>query len=435
MEENKIVCSYCGQLVDANKTRVIDSIIPDFIVCDECFEDEYHKCNNCGKYFTEDDLSYHDDDHCLCEECASEYRVCDECGELVNASEMVDIDNGSMSVCESCADEIFYRCDDCGNYFSYTNLAYNIGNITLCECCGIDYLICSECDSVIHENYAYYDGDDNVFCQSCYEDRDSEVIQEYSYKPRPIFYQTAEESADEGYGLELEVDDGDSPNEAAQEVQDAGGDVIYIKHDGSLSNGFEIVTHPCSLAYHMQEMKWESITKAAERNGFKSHDTDTCGLHVHASRSLFGEEECSQDLAIAKVIILINKFWESHVVPFSRRDVSNLNRWAGKLDCDIKENDTDDDIIYKTKDKASRTRYVAVNLNNRNTVEFRIFRGVLKRDTIIATIQWVDVLIKYSKEASLKDVQVVKWEQIFGNSQYSELSAYLEEIGGKKLCA
>lgn len=33
----------------------------------------------------------------------------------------------------------------------------------------------------------------------------------------------------------------------------------YCKHDGSLDDGFEIVTHPMSLEYQLHEMSWDEV--------------------------------------------------------------------------------------------------------------------------------------------------------------------------------
>jgi len=33
----------------------------------------------------------------------------------------------------------------------------------------------------------------------------------------------------------------------------------YCKHDGSLNDGFEIVTHPMTLDYHLHRMPWEEL--------------------------------------------------------------------------------------------------------------------------------------------------------------------------------
>ncbi len=64
-----------------------------------------------------------------------------------------------------------------------------------------------------------------------------------------------------------------------------------------------------------------------------------------------------------------------------------------------------------------------------HTVEFRIFRGTLKRDTIVASIQWIDVLIKYCRSTPLKDLFNVNWNDIFRNTGHSELTEYLKQRG------
>ena len=38
---------------------------------------------------------------------------------------------------------------------------------------------------------------------------------------------------------------------------------LYCKHDGSLSNGFELVAHPMSLEYHQEEMPWPEVLRTA----------------------------------------------------------------------------------------------------------------------------------------------------------------------------
>ena len=46
-------------------------------------------------------------------------------------------------------------------------------------------------------------------------------------------------------------------------------------------------------------------------------------------------------------------------------------------------------ILEKAK-SGCNGRYVAVNLNNYHTIEFRLFRGTLKYNTFIATLQMVN---------------------------------------------
>ena len=39
-------------------------------------------------------------------------------------------------------------------------------------------------------------------------------------------------------------------------IANRDGAHAYCKHDGSLEEGFEIVTHPMSLDYHLTKMPW-----------------------------------------------------------------------------------------------------------------------------------------------------------------------------------
>jgi len=133
-----------------------------------------------------------------------------------------------------------------------------------------------------------------------------------------------------------------------------------------------------------------------------------------------------QDLTIAKIILLIDRWYDSHIVRFARRDINKMRQWADKPNADIRPEDCDFDAVNKSK-KTADSRYKAVNLCNRKTVEFRFFRGTLKRDTIIASIQWVDTIIKYCCRTPLKDLFGTTWDNIFGNTGYKELTDYLKQ--------
>ncbi len=76
-----------------------------------------------------------------------------------------------------------------------------------------------------------------------------------------------------------------------------------------------------------------------------------------------------------------------------------------------------------------RGRYVAVNLQNSETVEFRLFNGSLKLNTIYATLQFVSNLCLYAKNKSMDDVLASQWNDICNYQKYDELTAYLNERG------
>ncbi len=378
-------------------------------------------CSECGEELQETMYHIRGDDY-ICEDCRNAYYVeCDHCGRLMPEGDLIAVDNNNRFVCDNCIGE-YYTCDHCGEFFSDCYLAVNTVPLTLCDhCYGYHYFTCEDCGEVYHSDEGgYIDG--CCYCYTCADNHRTRILS-YSSKPNPIFFG----GANAGYGLEVEIDDGHDKRDAARDIQAAGGDHIYLKEDGSLSYaGFEIVTHPATLDYHLNRFPWSDICDTALSYGYRSHDTDTCGLHIHASRLLFGDADIEQDLTIAKIILLIDRWYDTKIVNFARRNLSRMRRWADKPNADIKPEDDENSAVHKSK-KTADTRYKAVNLCNYNTVEFRFFRGTLKRDTIIASIQWVDTIIQYCRNTPLKDLFSTTWDNIFGNTDHVELTAYLKQ--------
>lgn len=114
--------------------------------------------------------------------------------------------------------------------------------------------------------------------------------------------------------MELELDHGgECASHAASllSIANREGEYAYIKHDGFLSDGLEVVTHPMSLTHYLHRMPWEQLRREALSRGYVSHQATTCGLHVHISRRAFGETEGKQDAAIARVLYFFEKHWRS----------------------------------------------------------------------------------------------------------------------------
>jgi hypothetical protein len=84
-------------------------------------------------------------------------------------------------------------------------------------------------------------------------------------------------------------------------------------------------------------------------------------------------------------------------------------------------------IIDKIKQFKSRGRYMAVNLENQNTIEFRLFKGTLNFNTFIASLQLVVEISRYAKRTDLKNIPTTKFRDIFISSEFEELKNYLKE--------
>lgn len=346
---------------------------------------------------------------------------------------------GQILPCTATENEDVVRCYDCDDYFyrgdpNFDDYMHTTGDIWVCESCfENNWVLCECCGEMVRTEDAYYsDDNDCYYCESCYENHRVEQFHDYSYKPEPCFHNTDDTTTyhrETPYlGVELEIDCGDK-RKAVEELYDIGDneDLFYMKHDGSLGGpGIEIVTHPCELDYHLEKFPWDEISETAVRNGYKSHNTSTCGLHVHMSRSAFGTNEDLQDLNIAKIIILVDRFWDE-LVKFSRRDYEALRHWAKKPDAKIYSYDNETTAITKAKNSGNRDRYKAVNLTNTNTVEFRLFRGTLKVSTIKATLQLLMNMLNFAKSTALADIQDAKWKQMSQYEEYPELMAYLTE--------
>ena len=130
-----------------------------------------------------------------------------------------------------------------------------------------------------HACYAESDKyEERTYCSDCYGHcARNEAIHDYYYKPAPIFYGDGPRF----FGVELEIDGGGESREKARsllEVCNREGDYCYIKHDGSLEDGLEVVTHPMDLASQLQRMPWGELCRKAAGLGYLSHRSTTCGL-------------------------------------------------------------------------------------------------------------------------------------------------------------
>ena len=201
---------------------------------------------------------------------------------------------GDDALCERCANEETVICSRCGERI-YRDDNAGDENTPLCQpCYDRHYTSCERCGRIIHVDDAYYEDDDEDYplCYNCHTHaRRNKMIEDYYYKPEPLF----RGNGSRYFGVELEIDGAGEDDTSARKIMGIangnGVENLYCKHDGSLDDGFEMVTHPMTLEYHMKEMPWKLILQEAIRLGYTSHQATTCGLHVHVNRNAFGDTE------------------------------------------------------------------------------------------------------------------------------------------------
>ena len=411
-----LICNDEGKLIGLPQNRplkhpetgeVYDIVYGTFFVCSapadsEHFEslpndliEKYSKvfalpslvCTSCGNKFYREQLSPFDGE-LLCPSCLSNQTVyCSCCDRRIWTDDNVGTD--AQPLCQDCFDNHFERC--------------------------------TTCNALIRRGDTFFRGDE-PYCQDCYHSVcDRDAIHDYYYKPTPIFY------GDDNrfFGVELEIDGAGEDSDNAAEIlhiANAEHPLAYCKHDGSLDEGFEIVTHPMTLDFHLHNMPWVRIVEEAKKLGYTSHQAGTCGLHVHVNRNAFGETEAQQDAVIARILYFFEKNWEE-LLKFSRRTQHQLDQWAARYGY----KDQPKELLDHAKKSAHAGRYTSVNLTNKNTIEFRIFRGTLKYNTLIATLQLLDRICDVALFMSDEELKAMSWTTFVSGCTQPELVQYLKE--------
>lgn len=443
MNENTMnpICEECGCTGEELFELYVDGETR--MVCADCARAlGFVQCDECGEWVPEDESYTTDFGDVICESCNEDgYFTCEECGEVHSLDDMVTVnpDTGhEFYVCQDCADRNYYRCLDCGNYFDERHLSLRDGDDAICESCNHwgTWVQCEDCGSIFdsEQTGSYNDEDECWYCDGCADQhRRPRHLHDYGYKPYPEFHHRSGEDKSTAltFGVELEVDGGDSAADLCEDLHDLD-EPIYMKHDGSLSDdGVEIVTHPCTLAYHQYQLRWAEIARTCKGQGYKSHDTETCGLHIHVGRLQMGENAVDRRRTAANLVILANVLWE-HLVTFSRRKPAKLDRWAScnRLpDMDTLRVMDDATLTIAALDTVNKGRYQAVNLTNDETVEFRIFRGTLKRTTLIASLQLVSNLTRYAMTHTPGECLDATWSDVLSVEPHKELCEYSASRG------
>jgi hypothetical protein len=348
-------------------------------------------CIACNTDLTDTDIIKTHAGNPVCENCMI---VCESCDYILS----VDDEHsriGHQLWCQSCLENNAHYCDLCEEYFVGYTYGTDDSDDTMCErCYEHNTSYCEACDaSYLHGCEYNHDEDD-----------DGRTIHDYSYRPDPIFRKSDDEQTRLYFGIEIETEvrggDYSSRTTAAQYAQQQLEmyDLAYLKSDGSLECGFEVVTHPLSHSYFMNDATrlWDTINKLKSDYGMMAWGTKTCGLHVHISRAGFNGG--SHQHRFLQLVYNNKDFYEvlagrasSHWAKFD--DVFDPNTgkktFAHKLGRTHRDND----------------RYSAVNTNNRNTLEMRIFRGSLNPRFIKSAIDLAHASVEFTRVMSVKEVR------------------------------
>lgn len=186
------------------------------------------------------------------------------------------------------------------------------------------------------------------------------------------------------FGCELEIQVQSGPvNAAAGRVHDAlnpsgqVGEYCFFERDGSIGTGFELITQPAGLDVHAEKFGKFLQDKEMKR-GMRSHEGGACGFHVHVGREFLTQGQ------IYRIQSFLNDVRNEHLIKkIARRYQSGYSKFKHEM------------AKFSPHGKATGDRYEALNVTGDKTVEFRLFRGSLRYESIMAALEFVNAILDF----------------------------------------
>lgn len=337
------------------------------------------------------------------------YANCEQCGDMYNAQ-----DGHECVQCEHCnawhtepvchgvvpdeATLIF--CGRCNGMHAWPDC----GDRPVCS--RRNGYMCRYCDQLVsalnvrrRRNGPLDDYDDDRGGYSLLNRRATTVFN-YSFLPNPLVFR-GEGPLYLGMELETEVNDlRANVSDAAEIANEHLGEIGYLKEDGSIDYGFEIVTTPMSYPYFLEHFPFDMLTKLQE---IGCRTTRGTGIHVHVSKAAFTPVHAYKWL----------KFWHRNreqVEAFARRDsaqwaqFSRDDRRRVKFYCKGQYNRNDEGRTY------GPPRYSAINVLPPYTYEVRVFRSSLSPRRVRATLGLVAASVAYTRELTPAAISAGGWD-------------------------
>ena len=352
-----------------------------------------------------------------------------------------------------------YEECDCG-HIEETGETHDVRNDTWCSSCFQDEAVFVEDrdaywprdDAYYHEsNGQYYSFQEDSYDDD--DDNDDEPSNLLSYSTNVLRHVEPDASIKSSpfgnftMGVELEMCSGRnmSMREAIDDVRSELGESYCVcKSDGSLpGDGFEVVTAPRGLDEHIKRFKAWDVNSS-----YRAWNAGTCGLHVHVDSRAF------TPMTLGKFLMFINDdnnadFIRSLAGRHPKTD-SQARHYCASDDQSLLANPK---TAVKGKD-ASRYRMVNVcNMDRKemnrlgidhykfdtsgrkfNTVELRIFRASLKKERLLAQIEFTHAAVMFVRSASYRDLTHGAFKGWLARSYalYPHLAAWYEVAPKKK---
>ena len=334
-------------------------------------------------------------------------EACRVCDDMIEFDDINYRNRDGIAICDSCHDDGYSFCNCCD--VSVSDSHYN--NYTdMCQRCTNDrYTYCADCNDITDNDYVFWsEHDSESRCESCHDDHMCEHYDNESRIPNVLGYHSGapwgirfHDSNGHGdvingvtyFGVELECE------YVSADIGDTIGVLMdnrigHAETDGSLGEGIEFITQPATLSAWRDSFGDTIRDYMATVQSFGgTFAADSCGAHVHVSRAAF-----DNDTHLFRFVTFM-RHNESFIRVISGRNDSSIDHWAkvnryrsGDLRHEVKHSNGD--------------RYRAVNLNNKNTVEVRIFAGSNDFADILGSIELLSAIVEYVRDLTISDVNI-----------------------------
>ena len=417
-EDTKGTCSYCSDEFD------LDDLHRDSAGdygCSDCVG----TCDSCSTVEARDDMHYTDRDLVLCDNCAI---CCDRCSDYTHRDDSYTVNDDRSTYCLGCYENNTWYCEGCEvTYDDGYDYSYVQGSSYCDSCYSSECYYCDDCDE------SFRDADP---CE-CRNDSGSRPcrcrgkVHDYNCKPPLVFIGDSPKQLYMGFELECQI--GNYFSESVDYASQALAGIAQLKSDSSIgADGFEIVTQPHTHAHYRDKSQalWQVIDNLRTDFKARSWDTDTCGLHIHISRTGF-----SSGAHMHRFIALVYHNSEQMMKLAGRK--TRFARFN-----DVYTFDEYDRPVLSLKHKVgdpqrhSTERYSAVNTQNKNTLELRFFRGTMQPSGVLSALDLAHAMVEYTRDLRVSDVRMgaLTWDWFTdyvrdNNGMYPDLYSRLGKLG------
>lgn len=367
-EEEEIITVTCVRNSRNTQTGTVEELESDGwrqIDGDWYSENYWFTCVSCDDSFS----TYEQDgrsscDEPWCENCGSDIASCDDCGGMITDEyDQVTLRAGRYDY------QTYHR--DCQPESHYCNHHEE-------ECVG-DFDDCSYCHRTVLSYSTKFDDLDGLFFHN-----NGDISRRAT--PGVVYLGVEHEMLNERRSRDAMADI------FTDRINDH---YAILKDDGSVGDeGFEYVSQPMTLETHRNFSDYWQWVDECKADGFIAWDAKDrddklkCGIHIHVSRTGFTNRSHT-----ARFVLAVYKF-QDEMVKFSGR---RSKRWADYAEYERMQ------FVDRAKGMSNPNRYVAVNCQNEHTIELRIFRSSMVKETVLAYMEITDALVEWTRTLNCRD--------------------------------